>query len=599
MSYTSVVLKDSPVGFWPLDESTGNTAFDHSGCGNDGTYFGFMSRPQIFPLVSGGKTGTAMSGSCTLTFPIVFDYTGETAKGTFGDKYSSDNDFTLEAWVYIKDTNIYTSNAHAPVSLLGSAPHIGIYFVDDSIRFYVDYTTYVAYQPDSLNKLLHIVGIYNPGNISLYINGELVASKSIPDFKFTNNELSAIISNGGGAMTDLFIIDAPAVYRYALSEQQIKSHYNSSNPIPAIQIISPDGGVLFSGSDYEALKTFTYSYPINKKWTQFVSADIEYNGEGNYLTLTNGVSSATFYDYFIIPAGIDFISSKIEWNSDNRITISSSIDGETYIPCTNGHPLPQWMLGDNTFSTEKIIYLKVDFYSETPNETSPRLKNINISFYNEKVIHADNYGDYISLEQPSGTGIDASIWDMSAPSIIYPVLTRNELAGFKPEGQAGFVINTDTNLRSLEFIVRTPDAMSNGCLFSHESAWLEWDSSYLINKQGIDAIYVNGQEVTTETDISQYLIPGEIHHVVIDFAYDITTKIYMNARVDTGEWTNSEIGYSYSNIAIYPAQLGNKALGHYNLYTEAAYSYADTVSMTMTETGIKAYNNDWQVVKSV
>ncbi len=40
MSYQLKVIKDYPIGFWPLDESSGSTATDISGCGNNATYVG-------------------------------------------------------------------------------------------------------------------------------------------------------------------------------------------------------------------------------------------------------------------------------------------------------------------------------------------------------------------------------------------------------------------------------------------------------------------------------------------------------------------------------------------------------------------------------
>ena len=40
MSYYLSVIKDHPSGFWKLDESSGFTAYDSSGCGNNGTYLG-------------------------------------------------------------------------------------------------------------------------------------------------------------------------------------------------------------------------------------------------------------------------------------------------------------------------------------------------------------------------------------------------------------------------------------------------------------------------------------------------------------------------------------------------------------------------------
>ena len=45
-SYGQVVLAKGPVGYWRLGEAGGPTAFDSSGNGNDGTYYGHPSFGQ-------------------------------------------------------------------------------------------------------------------------------------------------------------------------------------------------------------------------------------------------------------------------------------------------------------------------------------------------------------------------------------------------------------------------------------------------------------------------------------------------------------------------------------------------------------------------
>ncbi len=87
------------MGFWPLDESVGATATDISGCGNNATYVGSPAA-NILPLVSGGVSGTRITNTAYITVPVTKDYYGATVGAGFGTKYTSDNDFTIEAWVY-------------------------------------------------------------------------------------------------------------------------------------------------------------------------------------------------------------------------------------------------------------------------------------------------------------------------------------------------------------------------------------------------------------------------------------------------------------------------------------------------------------------
>ena len=47
------MVKDSPIGLWKLDESSGSVAYDISGCGNHASYIGQISKAGM-PIVSGG-----------------------------------------------------------------------------------------------------------------------------------------------------------------------------------------------------------------------------------------------------------------------------------------------------------------------------------------------------------------------------------------------------------------------------------------------------------------------------------------------------------------------------------------------------------------
>ncbi len=67
MSYQLKVIKDYPIGFWPLDESSGSTAADISGCGNNGTYVGSPAA-NMLPLVPGGISGTRITNTAYATF---------------------------------------------------------------------------------------------------------------------------------------------------------------------------------------------------------------------------------------------------------------------------------------------------------------------------------------------------------------------------------------------------------------------------------------------------------------------------------------------------------------------------------------------------
>ena len=92
-------MQENPIGFWRLDESSGTTAYDFSGCSNNGTYSGTFNY-NILPLVSGGTRGTLITNSSSISLPVTKNYYAVTATEGLATKYTSDNDFTLEAWIY-------------------------------------------------------------------------------------------------------------------------------------------------------------------------------------------------------------------------------------------------------------------------------------------------------------------------------------------------------------------------------------------------------------------------------------------------------------------------------------------------------------------
>lgn len=594
MSYLYRVLKDHPVGFWTLDESSGSIAYDYSGCLNNGAYYNFTSFDNILPLISGGQHGTVINDTRYIVLPLDKDYTGQTAKGSFGDKYSSDNDFSLEVWVFIKSQN----SINIPI-FYDENSTTGIYFKNSLIYFYVN-DEYISYSPDSISESMHIVATYSKNNISLFINGQAVATKQLDNFKFTNSSLPSL-SIGPCDTGESFIVDAPAIYRYQLDESQVLNHFNAFQPIRPIQIVDPDGGTIILGTDVLSPRAFKFSYPLTRSFKDLSSTNTYYDPSLNYITVADNQLSGTISDSFFIPTGVSFISSKIEWEADNGILVSVSPTGlpGSYEYCVNGMSLPQWKIGDNAFSDSGTVYVNIEINTTSPS-TKPRLKELSISFFTEKKIYAENGPEYITFEEPSGGVIDESVWDFSAGSQSYPVLRRNKKAGIKPDLEAGVALNLFSDINTIELILMTPETISDGCIFSNEDAHFAWNSSGVINKNGISSIYVNGQNLSTATNISSILDQEEIYHIVFVLSGPISNKIYFNSLVDAGTWQNSRSGYSYSNIGIYESTLPESTiLNHYNLYTEKPYSYSEPVSVSLTEIGVFAYDNDWEVIKSV
>lgn len=580
MTYQLKVIKDYPIGFWPLDESSGATASDISGCGNNATYVGSPAS-NILPLVSGGLSGTRITNTAYVNVPVTKDYYGATAKGGFADKNSSDNDFSLEVWIYpsIESTDVVRLFAD-------TTNNIGLFWDNGHIVFKVSADEWVISPVTYSKKTAYIAGKYTGESILLYIDGISVASKSLTNFKFTNTTLGLQIGPSTTA-GDEFTVDAPAVYRYALSDKTIAKHYISGNiTSPAIQVAYPDQGVLYSGSDANLKPAFDYSYPVNKPWTDWLDDNTYYDLVDGHIGFyeTDTVTSRTFVinDFITIPSGLNLVTSKVEWRNDLGVTVESSIDGTTYVSCVNGQPIPQYT--KDSFHSSGKLYIRITMTTSDASKYLPILSFFCIAFYSNKDIYADNYGDRIS-----------STTEYYLGSLNYPILSRNYTNGIRAKNAAGFNINTLSSIKSVEMFF-TPLTLAANTLFyasTPSATRLAWNGSGVVSKANIDKIYVNNVDVTNQTNISSYLNAEEPHHVVIVFTTPVTGSLQLNYETSGGP------SNLYKNITTYEKELTSGIVEtHFELYTGRSVSTLTEPTITLTESDIIAYNNDWIVLQS-
>lgn len=585
MSYQLQVIKDNPIAFWPLDELSGTTAFDISGSGNNGSYVGSLTT-DILPLVSGGVAGSLINTLNSISLPIQYDYNGDDALGGFASKQYSDNDFTLECWVYPK----IVSTSLTPI-FADESNQIGIYYQDGNIVFLVE-SKRLDFRLPSIDQSFHVCATYNSTSMSLFINGERSGSIFYDKYTFTNSSFSPQIGPTL-EITDSFIIDAPAVYRYAIPQEKIRSHFGVFNGITPIQIVGPDGGVLFSLSDKSIKKTFSYSYPYNKKWNQFDIEGLYYKESEDYLTVDTDLNEVVIYDTFSIPSSISLISSKVEWSGTKGVSVEVSTDGSTYTECINGDAIPGYIYGEDSFSAERVIYVKIILNSIDITKFFPKLYSLAFSFYSSKVLFADNHGEDIEPEESNLT-----IWDYDLSSDDYPILLRNKNNGIRPY-ESGFPINTLMSVQTIEMFF-TPVSLSANYLFYNDSAYYSWNGSGAITKSGVSGVYINGVDRTSATNISSFIKSGEIYHIVIVLSSSISTQIWFNVKVTNGTWSNSGPRNLYKNIAIYPSAFSSTlALDHYELYTQRSAAVATNPAISVTENAYEVHDYDWIVVKSV
>jgi len=581
MSYQLKVIKDYPIGFWPLDESSGSTAADISGCGNNGTYVGSPAA-NMLPLVPGGISGTRITNTAYATFPITKDYYGATVGAGFGTKYTSDNDFTLEVWF----NQSIESSDETPL-LADITNDIGLYWHKGDIVFRVSDTESVRYCMPYTKKSLHLAGVYSVNSITLYIDSVPIVSKELNSFKFTN---TTITLQAGPTLNagDTFIVDAPAVYRYGLNQSALRRHYIDGNvTVSPIHVVYPDNGILFTGTDANIRAPFDYSYPVNKPWTQFLDENTYYDSNRKYLTFysTDTVQARTFVmeDFFLVPLEIGLVTSKVEWRNDLGISVESSVDGTTWAACTNGQPLPQYT--KDSFDSSGKVYIKITMSTTDASKFLPKLSFFCVTFYSDRTIFADNFGDKIT-----------STTDYYLGSLNYPILSRNYMNGIRAKNGAGFNLDTTSSVKSLELFFTPLTLASNTLIYASggTTTRFAWNGSGAISKANIDKVYINNVDVSSATNITNYLVEEEPHHIVLVFTSPITGAFQFNYETSGGP------SNLYKNISTYESELTTgKVETHFELYTGKPVETITESAITLTEQAVEYYNNDWIVLQSI
>jgi hypothetical protein len=579
MSYYLSVLKDSPSGFWKLDESFGSIAYDSSGCGNNGAYIGTISNTPM-PIVSGGSHSTKITDTNYLQFEISKNFWGIDVSGGFGTTKTSDNDFSLEVWFHPKNLTNLTP-------ILADTSGIGIYWDNGNILFKLE-NEEIYYSVPNPQRVLHVVAVYSVNSISLYLNGELVKSKSVSRINFTNESLSF---NCGPAETNkYFIIDAPAIYRYSLNLNSIINHYNNFISNTESNIVLPDSGEIFKASEKHQNINTTVSFPAQLDWQYHIDDNILYRESTNSLYLSPSSTQGQFIKVISFPLWKNYVSSKIEWLSSNGVSIDVSVDGENgaWQACENGKALPGFSQGSN-FSNNKVLYFRVTFESSDSNKYVPELYYMKIHFYDEKILFAHGGGSKISVSQPNS----GSSWEISISNSNTNILLRESDNGIITSDSA-FYVDTLKDIQSLEMIF-SPKSLSSGYLFYNKTggteSYISWSANGTITKSNISGLYINGQDITSETNIEEHLYIDEPNYILIKTSSEITGEIWLNGKQDGGNRSGVLDDNMYQNIAIYESSSIDH-LKHYNLYIGKDVIEANDSVIEITEEAVKTYSRD-------
>jgi hypothetical protein len=577
MSYTIEVLKDNPLGFWPLDESSGTTIVDRSSCGNNGSFSATITNSKEIPLVY-GISKAFKNNNKILTFNISKNL--DNRSDTF--LLSNDNDFSLEAWIYPK-----IQNTAEVILFADENENVKIYYDNGTIFFSV-YGDVAKHTIPNISQSLYIVGTYTPSQISLYIDGDLV-DFSIKTSTF-NESVSSFTSGPTASSSDYYLANAFAIYRYALTEDKIKLHYNSAQSLFPLQVVLPNSGQIFELSDDNLTTQFTYSYPANRSWYYFNENGLYVDPIKNNISIPVGEGDSQtieITDLISIPSGLTINDSKIEWDGDNGITIESSLDNDTYTECVNGQSIPGYQLTTDGDATNTFVYLKITFTTTDDSKYNPNLNYLLLNFYSNQTTYSTNSANYIKPIEPT---LSYPTINFALGNYKHPILSRHNLNGINVLSGSGFNLYTASEASTIEFFY-TPTSTSTTMLFQATGASYGSSGASAISSTGISKIFVNGEDKTSETSISNVLSVGKLHHIIITLTSPVSGTIrFHNSALSNG---------LYQNICLYGNQLTEaQCLDNYLAYTKPSSISVSESGMSLTEDSVEAYNNDWLVIQN-
>jgi Concanavalin A-like lectin/glucanases superfamily len=228
-SYSTVILSDTPIGYWRLGESgTDTIAVDSSG-NLPTTHNGVYSRGVVSGqpgAIKGDPTTSAQFDYATAWIDVLV-----TASGDW--PFDLVNNFTLEAWVINAGQQ---SPGSGRIVSNGDPSHIGFGFgmlPDGRARF----TTFGVKDYDSAQTIVpqdsawhYLAVVFDVNNAAtFYLDGVLTDVINGPGPVNSAARQDLMIGRNPVNAQNLFIgnIQEVAIYNYPLTDAQIAAHYNA------------------------------------------------------------------------------------------------------------------------------------------------------------------------------------------------------------------------------------------------------------------------------------------------------------------------------------------------------------------------------------
>jgi hypothetical protein len=220
ISYAQNVLQDSPVAYWPLNETSGAVANDLSGNGYSAAY---QATPTLgaAPIAPGLGTSVALNG--TSQYVSIGSVSGslDTYTGSFEAWFNLPAASNESGWPAIISSDGSGANPIAVSAAIQTNGTVDAGYYSGSAWYQAKSSTAV-----NTGASFHLVYVNTGTELLLYLNGVLVSSLAtteaavtVADWYLGFNPSQTSYLNGR--------ISNCAIYNTALSAARILAHYNA------------------------------------------------------------------------------------------------------------------------------------------------------------------------------------------------------------------------------------------------------------------------------------------------------------------------------------------------------------------------------------
>lgn len=436
---------------------------------------------------------------------------------------------------------------------------LGLTFKNNKIFFKLtssdDQVYSIIYNIPNAGSSYHISATYDDRVASLIIDGNTEGTLVLPDsFKFKATSDVTFLSS---IDSSLFLLDRVQVLNEILTplRHEVELRQDKYLQSPG-QVLGKDNPHYF-GFDY-GLKQIeeVLEYGLNKDYSTGTLTNLEVDQFG-YLVLSDGQNQGTLEDYHYFPP-LTGEHNQIDWYNDtDNIKFEYSFDGLNYTYANNHSYIPNFNGG--------YLYYKITIESNDSGD-NPRLYSLRFISYTSRNFPSNNSLYEINTSNNYTVG--------SNPGLL---IDHSDDIGIRMLN-GGFSV-ADTEVRSVEFLYLPESLYGNSginYLVQCGTSSYSWNGAGTVSKSQIENFYVNGKNLSGETNISNVFTANVWHHVAITFNINQPGPIYIN-HDDPAPGKTAR----FAHLAIYDHDIPDDAVKHYKYLTTkvSEASYSDAVSI--------------------